>query len=58
MTGADKSVSQQLLSGLLERDNFAVELGIELISAEPGSVDLRLKVGARHMNFWHGRMAA
>lgn len=51
MTGAGKSVSQQLLSGLLERDNFAVELGIELISAEPGSVDLRLKVGARHMNF-------
>ncbi len=51
MMRSETPETQQQIAGLLERDKFAMDLGIELIDAEPGRVDLRLKVTHKHMNF-------
>ncbi|MEX0693949.1 MAG: hotdog fold thioesterase [Rhodospirillales bacterium] len=51
MSQADTPIVLKQLSGLLERDTFARELGIELISASPGEADVRLIVTSAHMNF-------
>ena len=51
MISSDTTAALKQTSALLERDLFAKGLGIELVSAQPGEVDVRLIVTAEHMNF-------
>ena len=51
MISSDTTAALKQTSALLERDLFAKGLGIELVSAQPGEVDVRLIVTAEHMIF-------
>ena len=49
--GPEQSAARELVARCIASDGFAGHIGLELISANLGSVTVRMRVGPQHVNF-------